>query len=209
MVFTLRFDLNPNFGLIYPIESRPYGYSYNEWSAKWWQWLLSISKPSSPAFDSSGKNAGVQQKYPNVFFLCQTYEKSGVIPKRSISLPKDKAIFIPIINWISLMHHDGETDKELFDKATKSMDVIGDMKISINGITLKENLRNFRALSPFFEVELPQDNIIGISPGRRRAISDGYWILFKPLQTEISLTSVGSCSSGATKIGVDYEIILW
>ena len=208
MIFILRFDLNPNPGSIYPIKSRPYGYSYSEWSAKWWQWLLSISKSSSPAFDSSGKNAGVQQKYPNVFFLCQTYEKSSVIPKRSISLPKNKAIFIPIINWISLMHHDGETDQELVDKAVKSMDVIGDMKISINGITLNENLRNFRALSPFFEVELPQDNIIGISPGRRRAISDGYWIFFKPLQTEISLTSFGSCSSGATKIGVDYEIIL-
>ena len=199
--------MNPNFGSIYPIESRPYGCSYSEWSARWWQWLLSISKPSSPAFDSNGKNAGVQQKYPNVFFLCQTYERSGVIPKRSISLPKKKAIFMPIINWISLMHHDGETDKELLDKATKSMDVIGDMEISINGVALRENLSNFRALSPFFEVQLPQDNIIGISPGRRRAVSDGYWIFFKPLQSEISLRSFGYCSSGATKIGVDYEII--
>lgn len=105
------------------------------------------------------------------------------------------------------MHHDGETDKELLDKATKSMDVIGDMEISINGVALRENLSNFRALSPFFEVQLPQDNIIGISPGRRRAVSDGYWIFFKPLQSEISLRSFGSCSSGATKIGVDYEII--
>lgn len=193
---------------IYPINSRPYGYSYGEWSAKWWQWLLSIPECSSPALDSSGKNANNNQKYPNVFFLCQTYERAGSIPRRTICLPKDKAIFMPIINWISLLHHDGETEKELLDRARESMNVIGEMEISINGTTMKERLRNFRALSPFFDVELPEGNIVRLSPGGRRAVSDGYWVFLKPLQAGAFLSSFGSCSSGVTKIGVDYEIIL-
>ena len=170
--------------------------------------MLSIPKHSSPALDSSGKNANYNQKHPNVFFLCQTYERTGSIPRRIVCLPKEKAIFMPIINWISLLHHDGETEKELVDRARERMNVIGDMEISIGGITLKEQLHNFRALSPFFDVKLPEGNIVGLSPGRRRAISDGYWIFLKPLQSAASLNSFGSCSSGATRIGVDYEITL-
>src|SRR5437899_3561486 len=32
---------NPNPG-VHPINSNPYGLSYGEWSAKWWQWVYSM-----------------------------------------------------------------------------------------------------------------------------------------------------------------------
>ena len=193
---------------IYPVNSKPHGYSYSEWSSRWWQWLLSIPKQSSPAFDTSGKNANINQKYPDVFFLCQTYEGAKSIPNRSMCLPKNKSIFMPIINWISIIHHDGETEKELLDKATQSMNIIGEMMISMNGVTLKNDLHNFRVLSPFFDIELPEDNIVGLSPGKRLAVSDGYWVFLRPLTAGGHLNSFGSCSSGATKIGAHYEITL-
>jgi hypothetical protein len=41
---------------------------------------------------------------------------------------------VPIINWISLLHHDGETEKELVDRARERMDVIGEMEISIGAL---------------------------------------------------------------------------
>jgi hypothetical protein len=201
-------DLEFNSTSIYAINSMPYGRTYSEWTAKWWQWLLSIPKCSSPAFDTTGKNANTNQKDPNVFFLCQTYENADAIPSRSIYVPKNKAIFIPIINWISLLHHDGESDEELLYRATQSMNVVGQMEISINGFTLKKQLEKFRVLSPFFDVDLPEANIVGLSPGIRRAVSDGFWAFIKPLQTGGSLRSFGSCSSGVTRIGVNYEISL-
>lgn len=115
---------------------------------------------------------------------------------------------MPIINWISILHHDGETEKELLDKATQSMNIIGEMTISFNGVALKDRLHNFRVLSPFFDIELPEDNIVGISPGKKLAVSDGYWVLFRPLQVGGYLNSYGSCSSGITRIGAHYEITL-
>jgi hypothetical protein len=115
---------------------------------------------------------------------------------------------MPIINWISILHHDGETEKELLDKAIQSMNIVGEMMISMNGVTLRNQLHDFRVLSPFFDIELPEDNIVGLSPGKRRAVSDGYWVFLRPLQTGGYLNSFGSCSSGSTRIGAYYEINL-
>src|SRR3954463_15944038 len=102
---------------VFPIESRPYGLTYGEWSARWWQWLLSVPRSKSAVFDSSGdNNANVNQYYPNVFFLCQTIDriKEGrTTQNRTITLKTGRSIFIPIINWISVLHVDGQTDEEL------------------------------------------------------------------------------------------------
>jgi hypothetical protein len=114
---------------------------------------------------------------------------------------------MPIINWISLLHHDGETETDLLRVARERMDIVGKMELSVNGSSLTSELRQFRVRSPFFNVQLPEDNIVGLLPGTRRAISDGYWVFIKPLDDYITLDSLGSCSSGATKIGVHYQII--
>lgn len=193
---------------IYPVNSKPHGHSYGEWCSRWWQWLLSIPKQSNPAFDTSGINANINQKFPDVFFLCQTYEGVKSIPNRNVRIPKNKSIFMPIINWISILYQDGETEIELLDKATQRMNKIGDMTFSINDVTVKNKLHDYRVLSPFFEIELPEDNIVGLPAGKRLAVSDGYWIFLRPLQGEIHLHSFGSCSSGATKIEAKYEITL-
>ena len=62
---------------IFPVNSKPFGCTFEEWSARWWQWLLSIPKSINPAFDSTGANANINQDNIEVFFLCQTYEEGG------------------------------------------------------------------------------------------------------------------------------------
>ncbi|HKG30482.1 MAG TPA: hypothetical protein VKA91_04365 [Nitrososphaeraceae archaeon] len=192
---------------IFPIHSKPFGYTYGEWSAIWWQWLLSIPKSKNPALDSTGANAHINQNYPNVFFLCQTYQE-GVppIPNRTVTVPASRSIFMPIINWISIMHNDGETEQESIEIANKRMDVVASLQISINELTVKNGLEKYRAQSAFFEIALPEDNILALSSGLIRAISDGYWLFFKPLEGDTKISSFGSCSSGATRIGVSYNL---
>jgi len=193
---------------IFPIDSKPFGHTYGEWSARWWQWLLSIPKSRNPAFDSTGAHANIDQNYPNVFFLCQTYEGITSIPNRTVTVRTGRSIFMPIINWVSVLHTDGETDSELVEIANKRMDVVANLQLSINGRTVKEGLEKYRTQSPFFEVTLPENNIIGLSSGPIRAVSDGYWLFLKQLEGDTELTSFGSCSSGATKIGVNYTLYL-
>ena len=38
---------------VFPVDSKPYGLTYGEWTAKWWQWALSIPKDINPAGDTS------------------------------------------------------------------------------------------------------------------------------------------------------------
>jgi hypothetical protein len=174
---------------------------------RWWQWLLSIPKSNNPACDYTGANARINQAYAEVFFLCQTYEEGEPpIPNRTVTVPAGSAIFIPIINWISILHQDGETEQELVEIATKRMDVAANLQFTVNGIPLKNELGEYRVQSDCFDITLPKGNILSSPPGPIRAVSDGYWLFFKLFDGNTRISSFGSCSSGVTKIGVSYNL---
>src|SRR5437588_6824039 len=120
---------------LFPIEFRPYGLTYGQWSARWWQWLLSIPRSKSPAFDPTGHNAGINQYDPNVLFLCQTVDGVKSMDKRTVIMKTGKSILMPLINWVSVSHVDGETDEDLVAVAKKRMDVVSTLEIRISGLT--------------------------------------------------------------------------
>ena len=86
---------NPNPGVL-PSDSKPYGHSYGEWGAMWWQWALSIPVSENPLFDETGEFAGVGQSGP-VFFLAGVFNVSGTA-ERTITVPRGKALFFPLLN---------------------------------------------------------------------------------------------------------------
>jgi hypothetical protein len=198
--------------LVYPIDSTPFGLSYGEWSAKWWKWLLSIPASRNPAFDSSGINAWVNQNQPHVFFLCQTFQNDKAtnteISNRSVLVRAGISVLIPIINWISIIAVDGNTDEELMSVASKRMNVVSSLEITLNDITIKEGLLRYRAISPFFDVFLPRDNILRLDEGFRRFVADGYWIFLKSLDRETKLSTFGSCSSGLNRFKISYNLLV-
>lgn len=131
----------------------------------------------------------------------------GTMPIRTVTLPSCTAVFMPIINWISILHHDGESDQELVEIADQRMDVIENLYLSINGTIVDRGLEKFRVRSQFFDIVLPEDNIISSQAITLRAVSDGYWLFFEPIKSGTKLTSIASCSSGQTKIGVTYNLL--
>jgi hypothetical protein len=191
---------------IYPINSKPFGLTYSEWSVKWWQWLLSLPKYISPAFDYTGEHAPIGQSDPNMFFLCQTFEAVSFIPIRKITIPVGRSILLPVINWVSIMGIDGQSDVELHSVATERMDIISNLSVKINGEEINENLGQFRVHSKEGLVNLPNDNILHAPPGRRSFVSDGYWLCFKSVSSILNISSFGSCSSGSTRIGITYDV---
>jgi hypothetical protein len=192
---------------VFPIDSKPFGLSYSEWCIKWWQWISCIPKYNNPALDWSGIKVYEHQNDSRVLFLCQTYEGVKNTPLRRNKITKGSSIFMPIINWISIMDNDGNSDGQLLDIARSKMDVVGPLEITINGIKVNKGLENFRIESPFFEINLPEKNLFGLSAGKRRCVSDGYWIFLRPIFESTRLSSFASCSSGATKIKVNYDLI--
>ena len=75
-----------------PPQSLPYGHTYGEWAALWWQWALGIPESMNPVEDTTGQFAGVGQQGP-VWFLGGTFGNSV---ERGITVPRGKAIFMPV-----------------------------------------------------------------------------------------------------------------
>ena len=41
---------------VFAPQAHPYGSSYGEWAAKWWQWVLTQPTPTNPLLDATGEN---------------------------------------------------------------------------------------------------------------------------------------------------------
>ena len=206
--------MNPLSELLFPIDSKPYGLTYGEWTVKWWQWLLSIPISSNPAFDTTGSFANVNQNEPDVFFLCQTIEDNNNIAyTRKCSIPSGKCIFMPIINWISILYIEGNSEQEMISIAKEKMDVVDYLQVTIDETTITQGLCKYRIASPCFSISLPKDNVIEHfhivqSNLNIRAASDGYWIFIKPLERDkehhIRTSARSTCNS--LKIEINYEL---
>lgn len=193
---------------LFPKDAHPYGLTYEEWTIKWWTWLLEIPTKNSPAYDWTGTNAYINQSDPHVFFLCQTYDKNGIVPFRSVMIQEGKSLFFPLINWISIAPEDGNTEDDLLLKAKNKMNTIGNLILDINGQQITNGLEQYRVQSHPFHVNLPSDNILKTDQGIRKVVSDGYWILTKRLTSPVQLRTFGSCTAGTMNLGVKYDITI-
>jgi hypothetical protein len=190
---------------LYAPDSKPFGRTYAEWTASWWQWFLSIAKTENPLVDGDGKNCANNQSGP-VWFLVGTLKGHT---ERSCAIPADKAILFPVINFeASVAEGDGTKDEELAARAKFEMDQITDMRAMISGINVND-LKQYRIQSPPFNVTLPTDNVLGLPAQTTKMISEGYWLFLKPLEPgNYDLHSFGSCLAGRIKIGVSNHLTI-
>jgi hypothetical protein len=184
-------------------DSRPFGRTYADWTASWWQWVLSIPKIDNPLLDQNGKNCANNQSGP-VWFLAGTLQGQA---ERSCTIPADKAILFPVINYeASVAEGDGTTDEELTARVRYEMDEITNMRAMVSGTNVNE-LRQYRIQSPPFNVTLPTDNVLGLPAQTTKMMSEGYWLFLKPLEPgNYDLYSFGSCLAGRIKIGISYHL---
>jgi hypothetical protein len=184
---------------VFQPNSQPYGLTYGEWTAKWWQWAESIPTENNPQLDETGEDcAQAQNQTGPVWFLAGT---SGGSVERTCTIPAGKAILIPVLNTINIRAA-SETDEELLAGVKSLADSVTILEFSIDGMPLQD-IWNYRIQSPFFDVTLPDDNVFGISEGTYRAVADGYWAFLQPLpsgQHEIRLHGVMGNPTGTSPI---------
>ena len=84
---------NPNPG-VFPLNSNPHGNSYSEWSARWWQWALSIPAATNPVLDETGANCA-QGQSGQVWFLASSFSGIPPLPPivSALSLPEKSCSF--------------------------------------------------------------------------------------------------------------------
>lgn len=172
---------------VLPPSSRPYGATYAEWNARWWQWLYGTDRLDSPVFDEEkGTPADPRpvdcragQRGP-VWFMGGTFlptdpgiPTSSSTVFRSCTIPSGVALFFPVLNaefdnlacppqatW-------GFSADQLAAAARFSMDhvVPGSMAVAIDGndVTgLSDASTIYRSSSPWFAYTLPVNNVGGL-----------------------------------------------
>jgi hypothetical protein len=166
---------------VYSPGSRPFGRTYGEWSAAWWQWVYLFSIADDPINDPTGEKAPLKQKGP-VWFLAGT---RGTTTERTVTVPSGKALFFPIVNicgWTtSEPGPESEAEmKEIRPGVKDAVDHATELEVIMDGVAL-QGLRNYRSQSPpSFLFTSPADG----PPervGTHEAFSDGYWIMLEPL----------------------------
>jgi hypothetical protein len=177
-------------------SSKPYGLTYGEWTAKWWQWYFSLPSQINPANDDTGKNCGQKQVGP-VWFLAGA---SGGRAERSCTIPSGKAILFPIINSeCSYAEYPKlKTAKDLAACATSFQNQVRHIEATVDGVALQD-LQRFRIKSGVFNLILPPNNVSTAPPGPTQAVDDGNYVFLKPL-------SPGKHELHFKGINVDYSV---
>jgi hypothetical protein len=187
-------NLNPG---VLPPNSHPFGKTYGEWGAAWWQWETLATLAENPVLDTTGEYASLHQSGP-VFFLAGTFGPPPVV--RNVTISAGKALFIPISNWVLTYPEDvpsniSKEDAEAWMRETLNSVFNGipdtDLIVRVDGVAV-ENPTKYRAQSSAFSMYFPPDcasvtswsSLQGVpyQAGKHFPnISDGYWVMLAPL----------------------------
>lgn len=165
-----------------PAQAKAYGMTYSEWSARWWQWALSLPADQNPFFDIEGSCAnGANGQLGPVWFLTGVISESGTAV-RDCTVPAGKALFFPVINTecstIEAPPFYGTNEAELRECAT-AFD-FADVYARVDGANVRR-LERLLVTSPLFNFTLPENNVLGLPAGSGQSVSNGYFVMLPPL----------------------------
>jgi hypothetical protein len=167
-------SINPG---VFALDSKPYGSTYGQWAANWWNWITSIPEENNPVGDETGEKCAIGQKGP-VWFLPGT---AGGKLERSCTIPAGKALFMVILDAeCSKTEFPKLNTEEEFRKCTRDLNEGATLSATVDGVKLKD-LEKYRVESPMFNMTFPSNNIFGQKAGPTIAKSDGWYVILEPL----------------------------
>ena len=194
--------MNPG---VFSPDSKPYGYTFAQWSEKWWQWFLSIPAPQNPGSDTSGRYCAIGQTNPNIWYL--TGAGSGTYV-RTCTVPAGRAIlFQPAGNECSFVENPSlKTESELRACAI-SGDQVSSIHVTVDGKNI-QNLQTYIVQTPLFNLRFPENNILGQPAGLTQAVSHAYVIMLQPLtpgkhELHFDQVTLGSPETGTGNFAYD------
>jgi hypothetical protein len=152
-----------------------FGASLAEWSARHWQWTVSLPIPVNPGQDVTGVTCGYGQSGP-VFFIPRNFPPCTV--------PADAALLVPIAGTecssVEPPPYAGRDEAELRTCAAAEVDRYAGIVVRVDGQEVPE-IEAYRAASPRFIMALPEHNVLGAPAGIAYAVADGYQLMVAPL----------------------------
>lgn len=194
-------------------DTEPGEMAYRELSQQWVQWAMALPFSTGPITDATGASCDLDQS-GKVWFLAGT---TGGPAERSCTIPRNKALFFPLINrWIVPPDDTADTPEEMaeylgwaepyFDEyrlytceltlRLDGEDMLGDTEV------LDEELY-VKILDPF-EIELNDDNWATQygKPGGTYSyvLMDGHYALLPPLEPGDHVLEFGGTICDETQV---------
>jgi len=160
-----------------------------DWVAAWWQWAYGAPEGVSPLYDDDGDLASLGQR-GSVWFLCGAYNDTGTAT-RTINVPEGVYLFFPILAS-QLDNADPAFDPLTVDELRASVaDFVADIDVAsltctVDGVGITDLAKRRVISSEFGYVAVPGStpNVLynaGPNDVVRPSVSDGYWVMLKPL----------------------------
>jgi hypothetical protein len=164
--------------VVFPIDSKPYGSSYDQWAIKWWKWFVSFPASVSPASDPTGTKCAQSQNDPNVWYLAATF---GGKAERTCTIPAGKALFFTVIGTECNTKQDKVTTQAQFQACVRGvMDGLKSATAQLDGADIP-NVELYRITSSVFPVTFPNGAVWGAPPGPTNLSSDAVYLMLHPL----------------------------
>jgi hypothetical protein len=187
--------------IVAPPNSNAYGNKFSEWSAEWWQFVLSIPASGNPLLDPDGSQCVPGQRGP-VWFLVGSFDGST----RTCSIPEGTALFFPVINVVDV-NTTNQTAKQLRAETAPCLDAVTSLSVVVDGVPVRNLAKKFRVRSEVFAITLPADNLFGIDAGTYSpAIDDGFYVMVNPLSVGPHTLHFEGASDGCTLLGGPFSV---
>jgi len=173
---------------VFPPNSRPYGLTYGQWSARYLQWEVSIPYDNNPNFVASA-SCDVGQSGPVWFLPADNFQGNT----RSCTIPAGKAILTPLFSYLNDYpcpdpNFEPAAGQSLQDFLTQgAKDVVDQnltsIEVEVDGVPVR-NVLSYRATSDLFDITF-DPSLTFIDPcatgSPQPAVSYGYWLMLAPL----------------------------
>jgi hypothetical protein len=170
--------------VVVPPDSVEFGNTYGEWSARWWQWLVSIPAATNPNLTSGIVDCTLGQS-GSVWFLAGTFGDKPYT--RSCTIPGGKDLLVTPLTTLSgqgVGDCTGASDcdpTQLRALAGAGQDNPQLLEVRVDNAQVK-SLDQYRVTPAVYTVFFPQNAVFGLEPGTHGpVVSDGYFVLLKPL----------------------------
>jgi hypothetical protein len=179
---------------------KPYDESYDNWAAKWWQWILTCPVQEGPnivhpllAADVDAQSAFLDGwDDPNVIMLVGSFDGT-VAHERNITYSGSKALFFPFWNAENdIVTSPGDSRygqlKKFINTDVNQIKSVSELKLEIDGNEINSDyLWQFKFISPPFDYIINNNSLLaywGVPYNNahvRKASCNGYWMMLKPL----------------------------
>jgi hypothetical protein len=193
LFFTMSFAQTSNDVVIFPPESKPFGFPHEHYVTEVWKLIYSTPNSTNPLQDTTGDWCTTYAQSlvnSSVVYLTAT---SGGASERTCIIPSGSSAFIEIV---SAAASDGEKKGASIDRldylAKFDQDHVTSRYLKINNQEIT-GLEKYRFHTEPFDFTAPKGAMFGIPPGHYNAVADGYYVMTKPLLPgNYSIESKGS-----------------